>query len=72
MIENKNKLTENNTLVVTYETDIKVEKVLIKHACYPTTPQNINSSPVIYGNNIKIYLNELFTLLMEVLIYTNL
>ena len=28
--ENKNKLTENNTPIVTYEIDIKVEKVLIK------------------------------------------
>ena len=63
MIENKeidkiitveeNKLTENNTPIVTYEIDIKVEKVLIKHVYYPTTPQNITSSPVIYGNNIK-------------------
>ena len=51
--ENKNKLTENNTPIVTYEIDIKVEKVLIKHVYYPTTPQNITSSPVIYGNNIK-------------------
>ena len=51
--QNKNKLTENNTPIVTYEIDIKVEKVLIKHVYYPTTPQNITSSPVIYGNNIK-------------------
>lgn len=51
--ENKNELTETNTPIVTYEIDIKVEKVLIKHVYYPTTPQNITSSPVIYGNNIK-------------------
>ena len=51
--ENKNKLTKNNTSIVTYEIDIKVEKVLIKHIYYSTTPQNITSSPVIYGNNIK-------------------
>ena len=51
--ENKNKLTENNTPVVTYEIDIRLEKVLIKHVYYPTTPQNITSSPVIYGNTIK-------------------
>ena len=51
--ENKNKLTENNTPIVTYEIDIKVEKILIKHIYYPITPQNITSSPVQYGNNIK-------------------
>ncbi len=58
MIENKEidriiTVEENNTPIVTYEIDIKVEKVLIKHVYYPTTPQNITSSPVIYGNNIK-------------------
>ena len=51
--EKIDKMTENNTPIVTYEIDIKVEKVLIKHVYYPTTPQNITSSPVIYGNNIK-------------------
>ena len=51
--ENKNKLTKNNTPIVTYEIDIRLEKVLIKHVYYPTTPQNITSSPVIYGNTIK-------------------
>ena len=51
--ENKNKLTENNTPIVTYEIDIKVEKILIKHVYYPPKPQNVISSPIIYGDNIK-------------------
>ena len=51
--ENKNKFTENNTPIVTYEIDIRIEKVLIKHIYYPNEPQNITSSPVIYGNNTK-------------------
>lgn len=51
--ENKNKLTESNTPIITYEVDIKIEKVLVKHVYYPNSPQNISSSPVIYGNNIK-------------------
>ena len=51
--ENKNKLTENNTPIVTYEIDIKIEKILVKHIYYPNKPQNVISSPVIYGDNIK-------------------
>ncbi len=51
--ENKNKLTENNTPIITYEIDIKIEKVLVKHVYYPNEPQNIISSPVVYGDNIK-------------------
>ena len=51
--ENKTKLTENNTPIVTYEIDIRIEKILVKHVYYPNEPQNIISSPVIYGENIK-------------------
>lgn len=51
--ENKTKLTENNTPIITYEVDIKIEKILIKHIYYPDTPQNVISSPVVYGSNIK-------------------
>ena len=51
--ENKNKLTRNNTPIITYEVDIRIEKILIKHVYYPNEPQNVISSPVIYGDNIK-------------------
>ena len=51
--ENKNKLTEKNIPIITYEIDIRIEKVLVKHIYYPNKPQNVISSPVIYGNNIK-------------------
>lgn len=51
--ENKNELTKNNVPIITYEVDIKIEKILIKHIYYPETSKNISSSPVIYGNTIK-------------------
>ena len=46
MIENKEIdriiiVEENNTPIVTNEIDIKVEKVLIKHVYYPTTPKSL-------------------------------
>lgn len=37
--ENKTKLTENNTPIVTYEVDIKIEKILIKHIYYLDVPK---------------------------------
>ena len=51
--ENKNELNKNNTPIITYEVDVQIKKVLIKHVYYPDEPQNIKSSPVIYGSNIK-------------------
>ena len=51
--ENKNELNKNNTPIITYEVDVQIKRVLIKHVYYPDEPQNIKSSPVIYGNNIK-------------------
>ena len=51
--ENKTKLTANNKPIITYEYDIQIKKVVIKHVYYPETPRNIITSPVLYGDNIK-------------------
>lgn len=51
--ENKTKQNEKNSPIVTYEVDIQIKKVLIKHIYYPDSPKNIISSPVVYGENIK-------------------
>lgn len=51
--ENKTKQTEKNTPIITYEIDIQIKKILIKHVYYPNEPQNISSSPVVYGETIK-------------------
>jgi transposase-like protein len=53
--ENKTENTKNNKPIITYEYDIQIKKIVIKHVYYPNTQKNIISSPVVYGNNIKSF-----------------
>lgn len=59
IIENKNEFTKNNKPIITYEIDIEISKKVIKHIYYPEKQNNIKSSPVYYGNNIKTIANLL-------------
>ena len=58
--ENKTELTKNNTPIITYEYDIQIKKVVIKHVYYPNEQTNIISSPVFYGNNVKTLCSLLY------------
>jgi len=66
--------------VITYEYDIEIKRIIIKHITYPNEPTNSLKSPVIYGSNLKTICNILgmrymsidgvkAKLLMEKLIY---
>lgn len=57
--ENKNEFNQNLTPIITYEYDIKIQKIVIKHITYPDKPTNILKSPVYYGYNIKAICNIL-------------
>lgn len=57
--ENKNESNKEVAPIITYEYDIRIKRVLIKHITYPNKPINILKSPVYYGNNIKVISNIL-------------
>lgn len=57
--ENKNDNNKNYKPIITYEYDIEIKRKIIKHITYPDKPTNISTSPVYYGNNLKIICNIL-------------
>lgn len=58
--ENKNEFNKNFNPIIRYEYDLKITKIVYKHIIYPDKPVNINSSPVVYGNNIKAMATLMF------------
>lgn len=59
IVENKNENNKNYKPIITYEYDIEIKRKIIKHITYPNNPTNISTSPVYYGNNLKIICNIL-------------
>lgn len=59
VVENKNENNKNYNPIITYEYDIEIKRKVIKHITYPDKPTNITTSPVYYGNNLKIICNIL-------------
>lgn len=57
--ENKTEFNKNLKPIIMYEFDLKITKIVTKHIIYPDANTKLISSPVYYGNNIKIINNLL-------------
>lgn len=57
--ENKKSSNQHLKPIITYEYDIEIKTKVIKHITYPEKVTNIITSPVYYGNNLKVISNLL-------------